>query len=140
MCIQGSWKQSLRNSFKNFRRDHPLDGSCQPERKKKDTSLQPPSKRQKTCTNEQVTEDEYEAAVKDLQDEWKKGRKGRNQGKIKELMETTLHNRRCWIIEERPLVSQVISKFPALKQSRMVRLSLVHSEFSYTSRVKTTVE
>ena len=42
VIVQGSWKQSLRNSFKNFRRDHPTDENESPLSRKK--GLCPPKR------------------------------------------------------------------------------------------------
>ena len=63
-------------------------------------------------------EDKYEEAVQDLKSEWKKGRKSRSQ---KQLMSKTGPMRRKWITDVRPLVSEVLLKFPCLTQSRVVR-------------------
>ena len=84
----------------------------------------PPSKRCKTLQDQEDTvecnEDEYEQAVTMLKYEWKKGRKSRSQATIKELMDKTAQLRRGWIEAERPLVSDVLAKFPCLSQSRAV--------------------
>jgi DNA primase catalytic subunit len=87
--------------------------------------MEPPSKRQKTTAqddSENLDDEEYEQVVTQLQLEWKKGRKGRSQTLIKQLMEKTSITRRQWITDEKPLVADVLSKFPMLKQSRMVRV------------------
>ena len=39
---------------------------------------------------------------------------------IKQLMEKTVSTRHRWITDERPFVSQVLEKYPLLKESRMV--------------------
>ena len=58
--------------------------------------------------------------IKELQAEYIKGRKGsRNQALLKQLMEKTRRRRR-WIENERPLVSEVVGRFPCLGTSRMV--------------------
>ena len=69
-------------------------------------------------------EDTYEEAVQDLKAEWKKGRKSRSQAKMKDLMSKTGPMRRKCITEVRPLVSDVLLKFPCLTQSRVVRTEM----------------
>ena len=59
-------------------------------------------------------DDEYEDAVRDLVAEWKKGKKSRSKSKMSRLMTRTSVKRRKWIVEGRPLVSDVIGKFPCL--------------------------
>ena len=109
---------SLRNSFKNFRKSHPLSNVDDLESTKRvqDTVDGPPSKRRKTQQDQEdalveCDEDEYEEAVAMLKDEWKKGRKSRSQATIKELMDKTAQLRRRWIEAQRPLVSDVLGKF-----------------------------
>lgn len=85
-CMQGSWKQSLRNSFKNFRRDRPVDENGRPvsKRAQDDEAQGPPSKRLKVAFTDEDTihdEDTYEEAVQDLKSEWRKGRKSHSQAK-----------------------------------------------------------
>ena len=122
---------SLRNAFKNFRRDHPTDENGDPIVRRTTAAsknLEPPSKRMRTSIgddreelNDELNDEEYEAAVKELQTEYRKGRKrGRNQALLKQLMERTRRGRRRWIENERPLVSEVIGRFPCLETSRMV--------------------
>ena len=65
-------------------------------------------------------EDEYEVAVSDLAEEWSKGRRSRSQGVIKDLMDKTAPQRRKWIEQDRPLVSDVLSKYPCFGHSRNV--------------------
>ncbi len=55
----------------------------------------------------------YEAVLTDLAAEVKKGKKG-NQSTIKNLMLQTEGGRRAWITTERPLISDVLKKFPCL--------------------------
>lgn len=64
--------------------------------------------------------EEYEERVAELRAEWKKGRKNRNQSSIKSLMESTRDTRHKWIVHARPLVSDVLHKFPSLKDSKVV--------------------
>ncbi len=65
-------------------------------------------------------EDEYEAALSDLADEWSKGRRSRSQAVVKELMDKTAPQRRKWIEQDRPMVSDVLSKYPCFGHSRHV--------------------
>ena len=118
---------SLRNSFKNFRRDHPTDENRDSIARRTvaaSKNLEPLSKCMQTSVaddGEGLNDDEYEAVIKELQTEYKKGRKGgRNQALLKQLMEKTRKGRRRWIENERPLVSEVIGRFPCLETSRMV--------------------
>lgn len=67
---------------------------------------------------EMITPDQK---VGDLCTEWKKGCKKRNQSTIKLLMEETRILRQKWIIEDRPMLTQVFLKFPSLRDSRVVR-------------------
>ena len=97
------------------------------KRARDDEAQGPPSKRLKVAFTGQDTiddEDTYEEAVRDLKSEWKKGRKSRSQARMKQLMSKTGPMRRKWITEVRPLVSDVLLKFPCLTQSRVVRTEI----------------
>ena len=59
-------------------------------------------------------EDEYEAALSNLADEWSKGRISRFQAVVKELMDKTAPQRRKWIEQDRPMVSDGLSKYPSI--------------------------
>lgn len=75
-----------------------------------------------------VDEDEnYDEAFAELSAEWKKGKKG-NQVVIKRLMATTATRRRNWITSERPLICDVLKKFPALSNTRMVSLNTAYPD------------
>ena len=84
----------------------------------------PPSKRRKVTPDEdesmEYDEDEYEAALSDLADEWSKGRRSRSHAVVKELMDKTAPQRRKWIEQDRPMVSDVLSKYPCFGHSRHV--------------------
>lgn len=110
--MKGSWKMSLRNSFKNFRRDYP--GEPQP--------LEiPPSKRMKQNEEDNLDDDDnYQGAIDELKAEYRKGKKDRNHSTVKQLMDTTLIRRRKWIMQERPLISEVLQKFSPLTTSKGV--------------------
>lgn len=70
---------------------------------------------------------DYEEAVWELQAEFKKGRKGgRNQARMKELMDKTRKGRQLWIQHDRPLVTEVVEKFPCLATSKMVSVTACH--------------
>ena len=119
MIVQGSWKMSLRNSFKNFRRDH--TNIISPSSKKRDSSHLDGTSNSKKGKSD-ITSQEYHDSVKQLCSEWKKGRKKRSRVVVKELMEYTAGFRRKWIVEENPMISQVIKNFPPLMESKMVRI------------------
>ncbi len=110
--IQGSWKESVRTSFKNIRRDHSTSDT--PKRvTKAGASLQPPSKRLRANATEiDMSEEDYKEAVSEIKGEWKKGK---NHARLKNLMETTFATRRKWIAEEHPLVTE---NFPCLSSTK----------------------
>lgn len=130
--MQGSWRMSLRNSFKNFRRDHPTDENGEPIIRCGAASkdLEPPSKRMRSSpvdSGQELTDDQYQEAVQELKTEYRKGRKGgRNYAVLNKLMEKTRKRRREWIQGDRPLVSEVIAVFPCLETSRTVSSLQVH--------------
>lgn len=64
--------------------------------------------------------EEYDEIVEQLKLEWKKGKKKRNKSVIKTCMEKTSILRQKWVMEEKPLISQVLCKFPPLRESRQV--------------------
>ena len=61
-----------------------------------------------------MSEEDYENAVSKLKEEYAKNRKGRKHATIKYLMEVTRQRRWKWILEQSPLVSEVIEEFPFL--------------------------
>ena len=91
-----------------------------------DKTNEPPSKRRKTLENngdddnEQYDEDEYEEAVSKIQEEWKKGPKTRSRSVLKSLMDRTRSVRRKWIEQDRPMMSDILERFPCLSNSRQV--------------------
>lgn len=130
--LQGSWKLSLRNSFKNYRRDRVDDDD--------DTTSTPPSKRKRSTVVidviDDITDEDYEDALLKLQEEQKKRKKSRNHATIKELMEKTFPKRRKWIVEDCPLVYGILKKFPLLNSSKMVTISsLLKIVLSYLNMV-----
>jgi len=50
----------------------------------------------------------------------RKGKKGYKYSKIKNLMEKTMIQRSMWIFNDKPLVSEVIEKFPFLTSFKWV--------------------
>ena len=60
--------------------------------------------------------EEYHQAIASL----KKDFKSRNQVEIKLFMQKALARRREWITSERPLVSEVVKDFPALRSTKVV--------------------
>ncbi len=77
-----------------------------------------------TVEGETVEGEEYEEAVQELSKEWKKGKKNRSQAIIKDLMAKTDVGRRNWITKEKPLIADVVLKFPCFSSSRMVCLNM----------------
>ena len=71
-----------------------------------------------------VDEDEYEEAVEKLQEEYKrkKGKKTTSHSYIKNLMDKTKLRRHQWIRQDRPLILEILDKFPYLSTSRWVNL------------------
>ena len=112
--LQASWKMSLRNSFKNFRRDSPSD-----------ETVQAPSKRARLAEEDfpadEINDDEYKAALEEIKEEYRRG-KEKNQSKLKQLMERTQQHRLLWIKRERPLISEIIDIFPCLATSKGVSM------------------
>ena len=118
---------SLRNTFKNFRRNYK-------KRTTQESSMEssPPSKRMKLQLDIddelEIDEEEYEEAIKQMQEEYRnkstKGKQGRSSSTIKHLMGKTRLLRLKWIQDERPLVSEILKKFPFLKANRWVCFSV----------------
>ena len=74
-------------------------------------------------TNEEAAElslPEYNEAIDELQKEFRKGRKGWSRQLIIELLDKTRQRRLKWIKEEKPLVSAIVKKFPALESPKVV--------------------
>ena len=112
----------LRNSFKNFRRDRSSNdvakhGFTFPQ---EDSS----PKRQKMYDPYivDISEDEYEVIIEQLKEEHKKKKKYQNHDAILQLMERSLSRRRKWIVENKPLVIEILNKFPLLDTSEVVSL------------------
>ena len=62
---------------------------------------------------------DYDESISNLKLEWKRGKK-RNPAVIKELMARKSVKRNEWIMEESPLVRVVLSKFPVLRDIKVV--------------------
>jgi len=107
---------SLRNSFKNFRRDLDL--------RKKTTSAKPPSKRMfYEQEDEEVDDEQYDEALSKLEamyDDQDVKKNPVNRKEVKALMIFTRARRNQWIREEHPLVTEVTTKFPCLKEINWV--------------------
>jgi len=132
--IQGTWKESLRTSFKNYRRssdDEPSLHKPAGETSQCATSKPPSAKRFKldqSTTN--ITDEEFDKSLESLKAEFMKNKKSRNQAEIKNLMDLTFDRRRVWITQERPLVNDIVKKFPPLKSSKSVRFVLAMLYYS----------
>lgn len=122
IILQGTWKESLRTAFKNFRRpddESSLNKSSTGESSSK--SKPPSSKRFKLDQSSQtITDEEFDESLESLRVEFTKSKKSRNQAEIKRLMDLTFDRRRLWITQERPLVNDIVKKFPPLKSSKSV--------------------
>ena len=120
--MQDSWKLSLRTAFKNFRRDRPEE-SDQGARCRPATAVEgPPSKQLRMFSSgdgsAQLEGEEYEEALTELKRAHRSDKKGRNYARIKFLMESTCQQRRKWIVEERPLVAEILHvSFSVFQQS-----------------------
>ena len=115
---RGFWKLSIRNAFKNFRRDRPVNENVCPRK----ATSEPQTKKIRAVVEdaEEVSEEDYEIAVSKLKKEYAKNRKGKNHATIKNLMEVTRQRRWKWILEQSPLVSEVIEEFPFLVFGKVV--------------------
>ena len=70
---------------------------------------------------DEITEDGYEEAIRQIKTEYQKGSTGgKNHATLKQLMDKTQKRRVQWIREERPLVSEIVATFPCLKTSKGV--------------------
>jgi len=108
---------SLRNAFKNFRRDSPSgEAVCGPPKRLRIA--------EEDLTADEITEDEYASAIEEIKEEYQKG-KDKNQSKLKQLMEKTQNHRMMWIKKERPMITDVIGIFPCLATSKGVSISFV---------------
>ena len=110
--MQGSWRLALQKSIKNFR-------------KKGATSVtdEPPSKRSKWQleSTSEIDQEAYEEAVENLKAELR-GKGNGKQRTIKNIMEATRTIHCQWIREERPLMAEVLLKFPCLAFSKWVKI------------------
>ena len=114
---------SLRNSFKNWRRDLNDENQDRTANKKKSESMsEPPSKRMRMSVEEDDMDDEeYEEVVSELAAEWRKDKRVRSMATVKNLFDQTSKRRRNWITSEKPLLSDILDKYPCLASSRVVR-------------------
>ena len=70
---------------------------------------------------DEITEDGYEEAIRQIKTEYQKGsRGGKNHATLKQLMDKTQKRRVQWIREDRPLLSEIVATFPCLKTSKGV--------------------
>lgn len=111
--MQGSWRLSLRNAFKNFRKKS-ANSVTTDERPSKRTKWQVES-------TSEIDQQAYEEAVENLKAELKKKGKGKHKT-IKNIMEATRTIRCQWINEKRPLMAEVLLKFPCLAYSKWVKM------------------
>jgi len=72
---------------------------------------------------EELTNEEYDDAVRKLEEEYKKkiSKRGKqNPSEVKRLMALTRGRRQEWVKADCPLVSDVVEKFPFLQSSLWV--------------------
>jgi len=115
----------LRNSFKNFRRNYDDDEDPTDTDDQIAAAREPPAKRRRYYNEDEpeMGDEEYDAAIEELNEEYtlrKAGKKGKGHGRVKELMELTKARRVHWICEDKPLISEILQKFPFLKTNRWV--------------------
>ena len=69
-----------------------------------------------------IDEEEYDEAVEKLQQEYKskRGKKTTDHSLIKNLVEKMKLRRHQWIHQDRPLILEILDKFPYLSTSRWV--------------------
>ena len=102
--------------FRNLRR-HPRSSST-------GLSFSPPVKKKKLGNHsaffptELLDDETYELHVGQIAKQWTK--KSKTKSALSSLMCETLPNRRKWILESRPSVSEVVKKFPTLTDFDMV--------------------
>lgn len=110
----------MRNAFKNLRRGYPKEAkktiaaSC-------NMSTEPPTKKVRLYSDDdgQIDDDMYMEALEQLQIHGKHKKSG-NHKELKRLMELTKVRRHQWIREERPMIFDVIEKFPCLATNKWV--------------------
>ena len=123
--FQGSWKLSLRNAFKNFRKHYRTE--TEDHDNEIHTAGEPHAKRLRFYAGDEppIGDEEYEEAIEKLQEDYRskgKNRKGKGHGYVKNLMEITRIRRHQWIQSGRPLISDILEKFPHLSISKWVGL------------------
>jgi len=81
---------------------------------------EPPSKQSRWEVEEasEIDETAYKDAIKDLEEAMKKKGKGKYK-EIKEIMDNT-RVLCCWLIQEGPLIADVLLKFPCLALSKLI--------------------
>ena len=125
---QGSWKTKLRDRFKWLRRRPPSEsnvsstGPPPPKKKRGKNSKRIDRSVEEYCSDED--DDEYEDKVKSMIDECKKAKKECNSALISTGMVETFQQRRKWIAEQ-PTVLEILEKFPALENRRVVSLNIM---------------
>ena len=67
----------------------------------------------------------YKEVVSELAAEWRKDKRVRSMATVKNLFDQTSKRRRNWITSEKPLLSDILDKYPCLASSRVVRFSVI---------------
>ena len=86
-------------------------------------SIESVAKCSRVENEEEVSSEEYDEAVQQLEEEYKKkvSKRGKqNPSEVKRLMALTRGKRQEWIRTDCPLVSDVVTKFPFLQSSLWV--------------------
>lgn len=111
----------LRNSLKNFRKGYPTNKKAtKATAASRDLTTEPPSKRILYSDDDgQIDDDTYMEALEQLQMLGKHKKSG-NHKEVKRLMELTKVRRHQWIRAERPMVFDVVEKFPCLATNKWV--------------------
>ena len=111
----------LRNSLKIFKRDIQQTKAKNSTAAANNVTTEPPSKRAKIYSDDedQIDDDAYMEELEQLQILGKHKKSG-NHKEVKHLMELTKLRRHQWIREERPLVFDVVKKFPCLATNKWV--------------------
>ena len=117
--MQGSWKLGLRNAFKNFRKNYTKNIDPAND---DNTTNDPPAKRCKLYHDDDdgyIDDEEYVEALSELK-AYGPPKKGNNHKDVKRLMELTKLRRQQWIRDEKPLVFEVVDRFPYLATTKWV--------------------
>ena len=136
--LKGSWKVQLRQKFKNKRRGLNTGGEKGPEKRRReeetedgcideeteDSDMVHKAKRRSSVRLpvEEKTRHIHEEQKKALQDELQKSKPSKQI--VKKLMEDTSAGRILWIDQDSPMVEEILSEYPPLRNSKMVSFAI----------------